>query len=169
MKSFKAAMVGLGALCAATPFSAALATTTSNSFVARIVLENACDVTTTAPTELNFGTRGVLNANFDQTSTISVTCTSGAAYNIGLDAGVNESTLDDVTTRRMANGSNYVSYNIYSNSGRSAVWGNTVSTNTVAGTGSGSAQALTVYGRVPSQATPAAGTYTDTVTVTVTY
>ncbi|MCE3520182.1 spore coat protein U domain-containing protein, partial [Escherichia coli] len=35
--------------------------------------------------------------------------------------------------------------------------------------GSGAAQPYTVYGRVPVQTTPAPGTYTDTITVTVTY
>jgi len=47
--------------------------------------------------------------------------------------------------------------------------GNTVSTDTVAATGNGASQSYTVYGRVPAQTTPAPGTYTDTVTVTVTY
>jgi spore coat protein U-like protein len=38
------------------------------------------------------------------------------------------------------------------------------------GTGTGATQpAVTVYGRVPPQTTPAIGTYTDTVVVTVTY
>ncbi|UWX04453.1 spore coat protein U domain-containing protein [Pseudoxanthomonas sp. NC8] len=37
------------------------------------------------------------------------------------------------------------------------------------GTGSGSIQALTVYGRVPAQPVSAAGTYSDTVTVTLTF
>ena len=58
---------------------------------------------------------------------------------------------------------------LYSNSGRTVVWGNTVGTNTIAGTGNGSVHNLTVYGSVPAQTTPAAGTYTDTITVTVTY
>jgi len=49
------------------------------------------------------------------------------------------------------------------------VWGNTVGTNTVAGTGTGNSQSLTVYGNVPAQATPPAATYNDTITVTVTY
>ena len=48
--------------------------------------------------------------------------------------------------------------------------GDTTSGSTVAGEGTGAAQALTVYGKVDAQAsTPAAGTYTDTITVTVTY
>ncbi|EEF26199.1 conserved hypothetical protein [Ricinus communis] len=40
---------------------------------------------------------------------------------------------------------------------------------TVAGTGTGNAQLLTIYGRVPPQTTPSSGTYTDTVVVTLTY
>jgi spore coat protein U-like protein len=44
-----------------------------------------------------------------------------------------------------------------------------VSSDAVAATGNGSAQSFTVYGRVPPQAAPAPGNYSDTITVTVTY
>jgi spore coat protein U-like protein len=49
------------------------------------------------------------------------------------------------------------------------VWGITIGTDTVSATGNGAAQTHTVYGRVPAQTTPAPATYSDTVTVTVTY
>ena len=62
-----------------------------------------------------------------------------------------------------------VTYSLYSDSGHSTVWGNTIGSDTVTGTGSGSPQSFTVYGRVPPQATAAPGTYNDTITVTVTY
>jgi spore coat protein U-like protein len=62
-----------------------------------------------------------------------------------------------------------VGYQLYSNAARTAVWGTTIGTDTVAGTGNGNAQALTVYGRVPPQTTPPAAVYNDTVNVTVTY
>ena len=39
----------------------------------------------------------------------------------------------------------------------------------IRGTGSGSAQTITAYGRVQPQATPPADTYEDTVQITVTY
>lgn len=52
---------------------------------------------------------------------------------------------------------------------RTTVWGNTVGTDTVSATASGSAQSHTVYGRVPPQTSPAPASYTDTITVTVTY
>lgn len=62
-----------------------------------------------------------------------------------------------------------IGYALYRDSGRTQNWGETVGTDTVAGTGDGNVQAITVYGRVPAQATPGVGTYTDSVTVTVTY
>jgi spore coat protein U-like protein len=69
----------------------------------------------------------------------------------------------------MTSGGATVNYTLYSDSGRTTVWGTTIGTNTVAATGSGAAQSYTVYGRIPAQTTPAPGTYNDTVTVTVTY
>jgi spore coat protein U-like protein len=58
---------------------------------------------------------------------------------------------------------------MYSDASRTVNWGNTSGTDTVAGTGNGSAQVLTIYGRVPAQTTPAPATYNDTVTVTINY
>jgi spore coat protein U-like protein len=39
----------------------------------------------------------------------------------------------------------------------------------MAGTGSGLPQTFTVYGRVPTQNTPAPGSYSDTVVLTISY
>ena len=122
-----------------------------------------CAVSATA---LDFGSVGLLTGTTLGTSTIGVQCSSGSAYNVGLNQGINGATI---TTRKMALGANLIGYQLYSNSGRTTVWGNTVGTNTVAGTGNGSVQNLSVYGSVPAQATPTAGTYNDTITVTVTY
>ena len=94
-------------------------------------------------------------------------CTDTTPYNIGLDAGTG--TGATVTVRKLTSGGATVNYTLYSDTGRTTVWGNTVSTDTVAATGNGASQSYTVYGRVPAQTTPAPGTYTDTVTVTVTY
>ena len=62
-----------------------------------------------------------------------------------------------------------LNYAVYSNSARSSIWGNTVGSNVVAGTGLGTAQVLTVYGRIPAAQYPAPGSYTDTITATLTY
>jgi spore coat protein U-like protein len=69
----------------------------------------------------------------------------------------------------MTSGASTITYSLYTTSGRTTVWGNTVGTDTQSGTGTGSNQALTVFGRVPPQTTPAPSTYTDTIVATVTY
>jgi spore coat protein U-like protein len=70
----------------------------------------------------------------------------------------------------MADGNGrYIQYELYRDSARSQRWGNTPGTDSSDDTGSGSAQTATVYGRVPAQAVTAAGTYSDTVTVTLTF
>ncbi|MGH7452609.1 MAG: Csu type fimbrial protein, partial [bacterium] len=74
-----------------------------------------------------------------------------------------------VTTRQMKAGSALINYSLFSNSGRTMNWGDTVGTDTVSGTGTETAQSLTVYGRIPPQATPSPGTYNDTIVVTLTY
>ncbi len=144
--------------------SGARAATATGSFNVQVIIAATCVVT--SATTLDFGSQGVLSANVDQTSTINVTCTNTTPYNIGLDKGLNGSS---VTTRQMKTGSAVINYSLYSNSGRTTNWGNTVGTDTVAATGNGSAQAYTVYGRIPPQTSPAPGTYTDTITITVTY
>lgn len=119
-------------------------------------------------TDLNFGSvAGLLNTATDQTSLLRMTCTNRAAWQVGLDNGQNASG----TTRRMKNGTSYVTYELYKTAARAIGdrWGNTLNTDTATGSGNGAQQTLTVYGRVPVQTPKAAGAYTDTITVLVTY
>jgi spore coat protein U domain-containing protein, fimbrial subunit CupE1/2/3/6 len=120
-----------------------------------------------ATTTVDFGTKGVLSAVTDVTGTITPTCSATTPYTIALNGG--NSGAIDPTQRKMANGAVLITYGLYRDSARTLGWGSTAGTNTVAGTGSGLGQALTVYGRVPVQTTPAPGTFTDTVIATVTY
>ena len=70
---------------------------------------------------------------------------------------------------RSGGGTATVTYQLYRDNGRTLNWGDIASGDTLAGTGSGSAQTITVYGRVASQTTPPADTYNDTVLVTFDY
>jgi spore coat protein U-like protein len=153
------------AVCLLQSASVPFAATATTTFTVQVVLTATCVINSAST--LNFGTQGVLQANVDQTSTIAVQCTDTTPYDIGLDAGTGAGA--SVTTRKMTSGGATVNYKIFSDAGRTTVWGNTVSTDTVSAVGNGAAQNYTVYGRVPPQTTPAPGTYTDTVTVTVTY
>jgi spore coat protein U domain-containing protein, fimbrial subunit CupE1/2/3/6 len=145
--------------------SPSLAATTTSTFTVQVAITASCTINSAAT--LNFGSQGVFAANVDQTSALQVQCTNTTPYNIGLNAGAGSGAT--VAVRKMTSGGTTVNYSLYSDSGRATVWGNTVGTDTVAATGNGAAQSYTVYGRIPTQTTPAPGTYTDTITVTVTY
>jgi|SRR5215831_3983802 len=144
----------------------AYATTTTSTFSVDVTIVAQCLINSAS--NLSFGSsQGVLSANVDQTSTIVVQCTNTTAYDIGLDAGTGSGA--SVATRKLTHSGATINYSLYTNIGRSTVWGNTVSTDTVSATGNGAAQSYTVYGRIPPQTTPAPAAYTDTITVTVTY
>ncbi|MBI1866762.1 MAG: spore coat U domain-containing protein [Methylocystis sp.] len=140
-------------------------TTVTSTFQSRVTIAATCVIG--GASTLDFGSPGVLGSNVDQTSTIQVTCTNSTAFNIGLDKGTNGAS---VTTRLMkGSGSETIQYSLFTDSSRLLNWGNTAPTDTDNGTGSGSSQSFTVYGRIPIQTTPSPDTYTDTITVAVTY
>lgn len=158
-------------LLAAAAFSASAATynngTATATFTVSLTLQANCSITANP---LNFGTSGVLSAAINQQTTLAVTCTNTTPYNVGLDAGgVTGSTIASRLMAGTATGNTgtTVAYQLYQDAGHSTVWGNTQGTDTVAGTGTGAAQSLTVHGQVPSQATPRPDTYQSTVTATV--
>ena len=159
-------LTALTIVVALTPAAGQGATVTT-TFTVQITITNACTIVSAS--NMNFGSVGVIGASgVSATSTITVQCTQSAPYTIGLSAGTG--TGATVASRLMTSGaSNTVGYSLYQDAGHSLVWGTTISTNTVAGTGSGASQPITVYGFVPSQSTPPAATYNDTITVTVTY
>jgi spore coat protein U-like protein len=98
---------------------------------------------------------------------VSVTCTNSDAYNVALDKGTNGSS---VTARQMSDGAAHtINYSLFRDSGHTNNWGQTVGTDTVTGTGNGSAQSITVYGQIPSQNVSVVNPYTDTVNITVTF
>ena len=144
----------------------ARAATATGQFNVTITIQSDCVVQ--SATDLAFGSQGVLSANVDAQSTISVQCTNTTPYTVGINAGNGAGAT--VAARRMTGpAAATVTYSVYRDAARSLVWGTTIGTDTLAGTGDGTPQPITVYGRVPSQTTPAAGGYTDTLTVTVTY
>lgn len=126
-------------------------------------VEPSCSVTAQP---LDFGTvAGVLVAR-TATSNLSVTCTEGGAWSIGLDGGT---TTGDVMDRRMELGpGETLSYQLYRDAGHTLPWG-TLPAVRVDGTGTGVAQSVPLYGLVPAQGLRPIGTYSDRVTVTVYY
>jgi spore coat protein U-like protein len=98
---------------------------------------------------------------------MTVTCLILTPYTVALNAGVGVGAT--TTTREMTGpGSATLSYRMFQNSSRTINWGNTVGIDTVAGTGTSGAQALQIYPQVAAGQTVPPGTYTDTITISVT-
>lgn len=150
----------MGAMTGLSPNANAAGQVTTTMAVS-MTIQTGCSVATTP---LSYGTAAVLTSAIDQTASLFVTCTDNATYQVGLDNGTHASG----SQRRMyAGATDYIAYDLYSDAGRATAWGNTQSTDTVLGTGNGNVQTITVYGRVPAQASEDAGGYSDVVTVYV--
>ena len=120
---------------------------------------------------LNFGAYDpvVANAatNLDAQTNISVVCTKGSTgVWVGLGLGSNASG----SVRRMASAANLLTYELYSNAGRTTVWGNTAATGmNYTPVTSKTATNLVVYGRVPSGQDANVGSYSDSVVATINF
>ncbi|MDQ8729443.1 spore coat U domain-containing protein [Bradyrhizobium sp. LHD-71] len=144
--------------------SATLAGVTNASFTVNATATSNCIVTAQ---NVDFGTSGVLRSNVDVAGQLTVTCTANTSYTVGLNGGTTNS---PPASRKMTKGAEAVTYGLYKDAARAQIWGDAATPgSTVPGTGTGLAQNLVVYGRVPPQATPSPGAYSDTVVVTVTY
>lgn len=144
--------------------TAAHAQTATSSFNVTATVGATCAV---SATNLVFG--AYTATQLDGAGSLSVTCTMGTGYDVGLSVGAGAGAT--VAARRMSGpASQSLVYSLYRDALRTLVWGDTVGVDTVAGIGAGVAQTLTVYGRVPAaQLAAGTGNYSDTITVTVNY
>ena len=123
----------------------------------------SCSVSATT---MNFGTyTGSLST--PGPTPMTVTCLILTSYTVSLNSGLGAGATTN--TRKMTGpGSATLSYQMFQNSSRSTNWGNTVGTDTVAGTGISGAQTLQIYPQAAAGQTVPPGTYTDTITISVT-
>lgn len=174
MQKFTARMLPLaGAVALALGFASSVdaATATSNLSVTASVAAN-CTISTTA---VAFGAYDPVSANasapLNGTGSVSVTCTNGASTTVTLGQGSNADTGSTAAApvRRMRDGgTNFLSYALYSDTGRTTTWGDTLGTG-LAHTGTGTLTALTVYGQIPAGQNVPATNYSDTVVATITF
>lgn len=110
-----------------------------------------------------------LSTNLDQSSTITLTCTKAASgITLGFGNSANAPAGCTAPQRCMLSAGNYLNYQIYSDSGRTAVW-TTAIAETVTG-GVTTPTNVTIYGRIPSAQDASVGaSYADSVTATVNF
>ena len=134
-------------------------------FVSSANVAPVCTIASIA--DLDFGSQsGFVDTALNYTTALSMNCVRRTAWQVSLDNGQYASG----NLRRMRNAAGqYLTYELYRDAARSQRWGSTLNSDTQTGTGTGSTQSLTLYGKVPAPQTPAPGSYSDVVKVTVTY
>lgn len=164
-----------GILAATTPLSPAWAQSpVSSGLAVRLLVNASCDVTGSSTggiggAVLDFGTTSLLLDAINQSiattgpQALEVLCNSGVAWTATFDAGLNGGGNIQNRAMRHSTGTEVVFYQLYSDTARSAIL------DEVSNTGTGSPQAINVYGQVPEQPAPPAGSYSDMVTVTVSF
>jgi spore coat protein U-like protein len=132
----------------------------------------ACTVSTTG---IAFGTYSPIgNGSRESVGSVDVSCSATAggtvSYAITFTAGAGT-----YSARQMASGANRLAYNLFTDSPRTLVWGDgSGGTSFVSDryslVTSPTARSYNVYGRIPGGQTRArVGSYSDNITVTVTY
>jgi spore coat protein U-like protein len=120
---------------------------------------------------LNFGEYNVIDSSpKDSESQIILTCDTFASPVITVEIGPS-STSNSINTRQMHHNlsSSQLDYNLFVDSARNQIWGDLTSGIPLVLTNINDnvSRQISVYGRIPSGQNPAAGQYSDSVTVTV--
>lgn len=101
--------------------------------------------------------------NLDSVGHVIVTCDVSTSFSIALSPGAGS-----FTARTMQNGVYQLAYNLYTDATQTTVWGDGSGGSAIAN-GSGTNVDQVVYGSAPAGQNPYVGTYSDVITVTLSF
>ncbi|TCJ11697.1 SCPU domain-containing protein [Parasulfuritortus cantonensis] len=158
----------LAALAALVPGLALAATATGNLSVSATV----SDTCTVGTSSIDFGAYNPISGSARSgTGAVKVTCTTGTPYSIELGTGANTASCSGNRCMKDAS-THYLPYELYLDSGHVTVWGGAdyvAGTAKVSQTGTGAEQTHDLYGGIAASQNVPAGSYSDTVTITISY
>ena len=132
------------------------------------IISASCIISTTP---VNFGSYDVFSASpTDATGLITITCNETPSPYAPVSIGPSPNSGGfNPRKMKLTSGTDLLNYNLYTDAARTSIWGDGTS-----GTVSvwrkflkNKPENLTVYGRIPPGQDVSAGTYTDTLTVTL--
>lgn len=169
LKNVALAAVGLAFVA----FGGVQAQTVSSSFPMSMTVTPVCQINSVSG--LTFVSYDPTNPDTASTAAgaIFVSCTKTATAVVSLDQGQAPDAGSSCANplRRMTNGTNFLSYGLFTDSGLTSPWGCAAGHNTLSFTSLSAftPTKLIPYGYSPSGQDVPAGTYTDTVTITVSF
>lgn len=161
----RALPAAVASLCIATP---SYGETAASIMTVGATVTSNCTIKTGS---LGFGTLDPSSGSDGESSgAVAVTCTNGTSWTASLVSG--SGSTASAADRRMINGEYELSYALYRDPARRELWGDGAEAGTyvISGTGSGSPQPASVYGRIAAgQRGLPAGSYSDALVVTISY
>jgi spore coat protein U-like protein len=174
-----ASRIGLSLLGLTLASSVNAATTVTGQITSSLILTSSCQVNGSGgSTGLNFGALsfGTANSLFTTATgqvlgggggALSILCSAGTTPTVKVRAGAHDG-LSPGGTRALYDGvANYVPYDLYTDAGHSQLLAIDGVINLAASTGV--AQTVNIYGQAVGKAGLPAGTYTDTISVELTF
>ena len=161
------ALALLGVMFAGT---ASAATGTPGTLTVKANVAQTCVVTGNT---LDFGAYDPTSGTaVNGSATVSVLCTKNTIAAVAMSEGANATGTSTCGTpqRQMANGTERLTYGLYTDTNRTAAWGCTTGNDVdFTSASSQTAKVITVYGQIPALQDVGFGNYQDTVAVSVTF
>ena len=133
----------------------------------RIEIVASCAV---SASDLNFGAYASnQNTPVQGQTVIQLLCGAGAVAELSLDAGTGPGGNTDRRRMEQDEGRDRLDYGLYQDPGRTVHWGDRSGVDTLEVQTTGTPQTVPVYGQIPGGQRVRDGTYSDTITVQVTY
>lgn len=115
--------------------------------------------------DVNFGGYDVFSLTpLDTTGTIDVSCPVRSSVSITFSTGAGS-----YAARYLQQGTTRLNYNLYRNAARTRILGDGTSGTVFLSANNIRNRSFTIYGRIPARQNVRAGTYTDTIIVTLTF
>lgn len=142
-------------------------------------IDGSLDVSATVPGACSISTTAVSFGDYtglllDAQGVISVNCTATLGYSVELGAGTGGGATRQMT--KVGSPGTFLPYELYQDVNHTQPWGGTTAGYTANGataktalTGSGNLDPIDVFGRIEAGQTMSAGSFADTVTVSVIY
>ena len=115
---------------------------------------------------VSFGNYDVFTANAtESTGELIVTCSVETPYTLKLDPN----SSGNFSERKMSNGTDFLTYNIYSDVARTLVWGDGTNSSVTISGQTGTTGQHPFYGRIPAKQNVSVGNYSDTIIITIVF
>ncbi len=123
-----------------------------------------------AVSNMSFPGYNPLNTNPNNaTGSVTINCTANLPYDIGINQGLAAGATEEHRMVTKIGGKQVLNYALFQDANHIHHYGTTLGQNTLHQLGTGSAQVITIYGQIPINQLVETGSYSDTVTILVTF